>query len=76
MRLKQMLFLTALCGMVCVYGWLVQQTKLLEQQCYDMEQEARLLEQENAALACPGGTIVDGETWEYVRHDEGIKGVT
>ncbi len=21
-------------------------------------------------------TIVDGETWEYVRHDEGIKGVT
>ena len=50
MRLKQMLFLTALCGMVCVYGWLVQQTKLLEQQCYDMEQEARLLEAENAAL--------------------------
>jgi 3D (Asp-Asp-Asp) domain-containing protein len=50
MRLKQMLFLAALCGVICAYGWVAQQTRMLEQQCQEMEQEARLLEQENAAL--------------------------
>lgn len=50
MRLKQMLFLAALCGVICAYGWVAQQTRMLEQQCQEMEQEARLLEQENAEL--------------------------
>ncbi len=50
MRLKQILFLAALCAMLCVYGWLARQAKTLEQECRYMEQEIILLEKENTDL--------------------------
>ena len=50
MRLKQILFLAALCAMLCTYGWLAQQARALEQECSRLEAEIGLLRQENAGL--------------------------
>lgn len=50
MRLKQILFLAALCGMLFAAGWMAEQAKMLEQHCRDMEQEIILLQKENAYL--------------------------
>lgn len=50
MRLKQILFLGTLCGMLVYAGWMAEQAKMLEQKCRYMEQEIILLEKENTDL--------------------------
>ena len=50
MRLKQILFLAALCAMLCIYGWMSVETGKLEQECSRLETEIGLLRQENKAL--------------------------
>ncbi len=50
MRLKQILFLVALCAMLFTYGWMSVETGKLEQECSRLEVGIRLLEAENIYL--------------------------
>lgn len=50
MRLKQILFLVALCAMLFTYGWMSIETGKLEQECSRLETEIKLLEAENIYL--------------------------
>jgi 3D (Asp-Asp-Asp) domain-containing protein len=50
MRLKQILFLVALCAMLFTYGWMSVETGKLEQECSRLEAEIELLQSENADL--------------------------
>ena len=62
MRGKLLLFMAILCTMLVLAGLMALETGKLQEQCLRMEQEARLLEQENAALRARVGELKELHT--------------